>query len=69
MRISIAIFCLAVGVLGIVLPILPGWPFFFVALAILTTLSPRLKRRWHRWMKGSPKLRATLRKARPSRRK
>ena len=61
-------FCLALGVLGIVLPILPGWVFFVVALAILTTLSPRLERRWHRWLRTSPRLRASLKKARPARR-
>jgi len=68
LRISIAIVCLAIGIVGIALPILPGWPFFFVALAILTTLSPRLKRRWHRWIKSSSRLRSALRRVRPARR-
>ena len=34
-RIGLAVLCLLVGLAGIILPILPGWPFLFVGLAIL----------------------------------
>jgi uncharacterized membrane protein YbaN (DUF454 family) len=62
--VAIALFCLAVGVLGIVLPILPGWPFILVGLAILTTLSPGLQRAWHRFLRRHPRLRSRLRRKR-----
>jgi len=66
-RLSIAIVCLIIGIAGFVLPILPGWPFFFVALAILTTLFPGLQRAWHRYLRRRPKLRNRLKKFRRSR--
>ena len=42
-RIIVAAICAAVGVAGLLLPILPGWLFFLVAWAVLL---PR-----HRWTK------------------
>jgi uncharacterized membrane protein YbaN (DUF454 family) len=62
LRIAIAVTCLLVGLVGIVMPILPGWPFLFVGLAILTTVFPGLERFWRARMRRHPKLRAALRK-------
>ena len=62
LRIAIAVVCLLVGLAGIVLPILPGWPFLFVGLAILTTVFPGLERLWRARIRRHPKLRAALRK-------
>ena len=61
-RIALAVICLLVGLAGIILPILPGWPFLFVGLAILTTVFPKLERFWRARMRRHPKLRAALRK-------
>ena len=62
MRITLAILCLLVGLAGVILPILPGWPFLFVGLAILTTIFPGLRRFWRARMKKHPNLRKVLRK-------
>jgi uncharacterized membrane protein YbaN (DUF454 family) len=61
-RIALAVVCLLVGLVGIVMPILPGWPFLFVGLAIFTTVFPGLQRFWWTRMRRHPKLRAALRK-------
>lgn len=61
-RIALAVLCLLVGLAGVVLPILPGWPFLFVGLAILTTVFPRLERFWRARLRRHPKLRKMLRK-------
>jgi len=61
-RVAIAIVCLLVGLVGFVMPILPGWPFFFIGLAILTTVFPGLERFWRARLRRHPKLRAALRK-------
>ncbi len=61
-RIALAAVCLLVGVAGIVLPILPGWPFLFVGLAILTTVFPGLERFWKARLRRHPKLRKALKK-------
>ena len=61
-RIVLAVLCFLVGLAGIILPILPGWPLLFVGLAILTTVLPKLERFWRARMRRHPKLRAALRK-------
>jgi len=63
-RIAAAILFLLIGLAGIVLPALPGWPFLFAALAILTTVSPAVKRAWHRFLRKHPKVRSVLKKFR-----
>ena len=65
-RIALAVLCLLVGLAGILLPILPGWPFLFVGLAILTTIFPRLERFWRARIRRHPRLRAVLRKVQTS---
>jgi uncharacterized protein YqgC (DUF456 family) len=35
LRIIVAVICCLIGVAGLILPILPGWLFFFVAFAVL----------------------------------
>ncbi len=59
---------LLLGVAGMILPVLPGWIFFLLALAVLTTLSPGLSRAWRRHLRAHPKVRDTLRRKRPRRR-
>ena len=61
-RIALAVLCLLVGLAGVVLPILPGWPFVFVGLAILTTVFPGLQRFWRARMRKHPRLRKILKK-------
>ena len=61
-RIAIAAVCMLVGLAGVVLPILPGWPFLFVGLAILTTVFPGLQRFWRARMRRHPRLLKALRK-------
>ena len=61
-RFGVAVLCLLVGLVGVVMPILPGWPFLFIGLAILTTVFPGLQKVWTRQMRRHPKLRRVLRK-------
>ena len=61
-RIALAIVCLLVGLTGVLMPILPGWPFLFVGLAILTTVFPGLQRFWRARMRKHPNLRKALKK-------
>ncbi|HKB69847.1 MAG TPA: hypothetical protein VKH46_03325 [Thermoanaerobaculia bacterium] len=61
-RITLAVLCLLVGLAGVVIPILPGWPFLFVGLAILTTVFPGLQRFWRARMRKHPRLRKVLKK-------
>jgi uncharacterized membrane protein YbaN (DUF454 family) len=63
-RIAAAVVFLLVGLSGIVLPGLPGWPFLFLALAILTTVSPTINRVWRRFLRRHPKVRSALKKFR-----
>jgi len=35
---------LIVGIAGAVLPVLPGWPFLLIALPLLSSASPRVRR-------------------------
>ena len=64
LRIALAILCLLVGLAGVIVPILPGWPFLFVGLAILTTVWPGLARFWRAQLRKHPKLRKVLKKVR-----
>jgi uncharacterized membrane protein YbaN (DUF454 family) len=56
------VLCLLVGLAGVVIPILPGWPFLFVGLAILTTVFPGLERFWRSRIRKHPNLRKVLKK-------
>jgi uncharacterized membrane protein YbaN (DUF454 family) len=64
-RIALAILCLLVGLTGVILPILPGWPFLFVGLAILATVFPGIERFWRARLRRCPTLRKAIRKVRP----
>ncbi len=47
---SIAIILVAVGLLGIIIPIIPGLLLFILALALTRKgLAQRLRRRWRLW--------------------
>jgi len=63
-RIALAILCVLVGVAGVILPIVPGWPFLFVGLAILATVFPGMRRFWRARMRKHPALRKAVRKVR-----
>src|SRR5262245_5404131 len=43
-RRSLGLFCLALGVAGVLLPILPGWPFLVVCGRLLGPRDPLLRR-------------------------
>jgi hypothetical protein len=43
-RRSLGLLCLAVGVAGVLLPILPGWPFLLVSGRLLGRRDPLLRR-------------------------
>lgn len=62
LRLALAGLCLLVGLAGIALPILPGWPFLFIGLAILTTIFPGLARFWRTRLRRHAGLRRVLRK-------
>jgi len=46
LRMTLAWFLIVLGVAGIVLPILPGWPFFLTGLALLDVNGTIRKRVW-----------------------
>ena len=50
--------CIALGLLGVILPVIPGFPFFIIASYCLSRGSPRI----HRWMIGLPLIGDYLRK-------
>lgn len=66
LRRPIGILCLIIGVLGWILPILPGWPFIVPAVALLGRRDPlvryphlwlryalrRMRRAERRWLRG-----------------
>jgi uncharacterized membrane protein YbaN (DUF454 family) len=44
LRRSLGLFCLALGVAGVLLPILPGWPLLLVCGRLLGPRDPLLRR-------------------------
>ena len=63
-RLVVGLVCLVLGVIGILIPIIPGWPLFFVALPLIVSVSPALQRIWERYLDRHPKVRARLAKER-----
>jgi hypothetical protein len=51
--------CVVIGLAGIVLPLLPGWPFLIVGLALLTSVNPWVRGALHRFLDRHPRLDAT----------
>jgi hypothetical protein len=43
-RRSLGLFCLAFGIAGVLLPILPGWPFLVICGRLLGPRDPMLRR-------------------------
>jgi uncharacterized membrane protein YbaN (DUF454 family) len=66
-RLAAVALLLLAGIAGLIMPVLPGWIFFGLALAVLTTLSPGLSRAWRRYLRTHPRLRGVLRRKRPRR--
>ena len=48
----LAVACLIVGLIGLVLPVIPGLVFLFAAILLLSRISPRLAR----WVKRKPEM-------------
>lgn len=53
-----AFICFAVGVAGVILPLLPGIPFLFLGMYCLS----RGSRKMHRWILDLPGIKALKRK-------
>jgi uncharacterized membrane protein YbaN (DUF454 family) len=53
---ALAIVCLLVGVAGLILPIMPGWPFLAVGLVLLASVNRRLREGLHRFLNRHPKI-------------
>jgi hypothetical protein len=59
-RRALGFFCLGIGVLGAILPIIPGWPAFILAVLLLGRRDRTLRqlhlvaRRALRWLRGHP---------------
>jgi uncharacterized membrane protein YbaN (DUF454 family) len=47
---------IAVGLAGIVLPLLPGWPLIIVGVVLLTGVSPWVRGALHRFLNRHPRL-------------
>jgi hypothetical protein len=47
---------IVVGVAGIVLPFLPGWPLIIVGLVLLTGVNPWVRGALHRFLNRHPRL-------------
>ena len=43
LRRCLGLICLALGVAGVILPIIPGWPFLIPAIALLGTRDPAVR--------------------------
>lgn len=44
MRISAAVGLILIGIVGLILPVMPGWVFIIPGLVILAEYSPRVRR-------------------------
>jgi hypothetical protein len=56
-RRSLGLFCLAVGIAGVLLPILPGWPLLFASGRLLGRRDPLLRRMLLTGRRGMRRLR------------
>ena len=61
-RRSLGLFCLALGVAGVLLPILPGWPFLVISGRVLGPRDPLLR---HMLLAGHRGLRRLRQARRP----
>ncbi len=48
----VALFCVMVGLIGLILPVIPGVVFLIVAVLLLSRVSPRLAR----WVRQKPEM-------------
>lgn len=51
--VAVAIVCLLLGIIGLILPMMPGVLFLAIALLLLGRVSSR----FHRWSQGHPEIR------------
>ena len=67
-RVAAALLCILAGIVGILIPIIPGWPLFFIGVPLLLSASPGLDRAWRRFLDRHPRVRRRLaRFGRPAR--
>lgn len=55
-----AIFCVLVGIAGLILPLIPGLVFLALALVIFSLFFPRVGERVHHHTRHYPKLHAAI---------
>ena len=60
-RRSLGLFCLGLGIAGVLLPILPGWPFLMVSGRMLGSRDPMLRRMLLAGHRGMRRLRQAQR--------
>ena len=47
---------IAVGIAGLILPVLPGWPFIIAALVMLASVNRWIRHVLHRFLNRHPKI-------------
>ena len=44
---GVGVLCMLVGIIGVIAPVIPGWPLFIIGAPLLVAFS----RRWERWVR------------------
>ena len=52
---SLAVACILLGIAGLILPILPGWPFVLTGMLLLSPYSERVRKLIHQLSRMHPK--------------
>jgi len=61
-NIALGVFFFALGVIGILIPVMPQLIFFFLSLVFFSRVSPRLRRAVRRFRKRHPKVETAYQK-------